>query len=346
MSELLEHFNFIEPKGFLSLLDRNDELTNEWIQIFYIARIIFCKETQFPIRSQLAPLLERKEIFSKDKIKKNPQQTDSFESLVKINMSGSVDIGKITSINQISHILPREFVIYPEDFFYTKLMKKELYRKEFNEQEGLSIDDLVHGKEQGLNRKQKIYILFDNSFSMNGDKLNKLFAAKAICLEYLRRAQKESPQIYFRYFNQDRGPLIKITKQGQIKELIRYIIHLNTYDCHETRIDEAILEAIEDIKLDPQLRQAEILMITDGLGDVPANIEKQLGKIKFHMILIPGANMGQFLKKYPDKESWGKLNISIDSPEEIIRLLKENPNKEAVTKANITEELKSSIKRI
>jgi len=346
MSELLEHFSFIEPKGFLSLLDSNDELTNEWMQIFYIARIIFCKETEFPIKSQLSPLLERKEIFPKDTIKKNPQQTNSYESLVKVNMSGSLDIGKITAIHQISHILPREFVIYPEDFFYTKLIKKELYRKEFNEQEGFSIDDLVYGKEQGLNRKQKIYILFDNSFSMNGDKFNKLFAAKAICLEYLRRAQKESPQIYFRYFNQDRGPLIKITKRGQIKDLIRYVIHLNTHDCHETLIDEAILDAVEDIKLDPELRQAEILMITDGLGDVPANIEKRLGKIKFHMVLIPGANIGQFLTKYPDKEAWGKLKISIDSAEEFSRLLKEYPNKEAVTKANIKEELKSSIKRI
>ena len=346
MSELLDHYSFIEPKGFLSLLDKSEELSNEWMQIFYIGRTIFCQKSEFPIKNQLAPLLERKEIFSKDNIQKQTPQSDVYESLVKLNMAGSLDIGKITSMYQISQILPREFVIYPEDFFYTKLIKKELSRKEFTDQEGYSVNDLVYGKEKELNRKQKIYILFDNSFSMNGDKFNKLFAAKAICLEYLRRVQKEGPQIYFRYFNQNMGPLIKITEEGQIKDLITYIIHLNTFDCYETKIDKAILKAIEDITIDSELRQAEILMITDGLGDVPSNIEKRLGKIKFHMILIPGANIGQFLNKYPDKESWGKVRISIESADEIGRLLKEYPNKKVLAKADIRQELKISINRI
>jgi len=205
---------------------------------------------------------------------------------------------------------------------------------------------LVYGKDQPLNRKQKVYILFDNSFSMNGDKFNKLFAAKAICLEYLRRAQKESPQIYFRYFNQDMGPLMKINNRGQIKDLIEYIVHLNTYDCYETKVGGAILKAIEDIKLDTELRQAEILMITDGLGDIPPNIEKQLGKIKFNMILIPGVNIDQFVKKYPNKEAWGKANIPMESMVEISRYVKDYSHREALTKARIPNELRGSLKKV
>ena len=346
MNELLDQVSFIEPKGFLSFFGGSQKLTKEWMQLFYIGRTIFSQKTEFPIKGQLAPILERKKIFSKDRIQKRMDQNYAYESLVKSNMVGSLDIGKITSLDQISHILPREFVIYPEDFFYAKLLKKELYKKEFNDQEGFSIDDLVYGKDQPLNRKQKVYILFDNSFSMNGDKFNKLFAAKAICLEYLRRAQKESPQIYFRYFNQDMGPLIKINNRGQIKDLIEYIVHLNTYDCYETKVGGAILKAIEDIKLDPELRQAEILMITDGLGDIPPNMEKQLGKIKFHMILIPGVNIDQFLKKYPDKEAWGKANIPMESIVEISRHVKDYSHREALAKARIPNELRGSLKKV
>ena len=346
MNELLDQVSFIEPKGFLSFFGGSDKLTNEWIQLFYIGRTIFSQETEFPIKGQLAPILERKKIFSKDRNEKRIDHNHAFESLVQLNMVGSLDIGKLTSLDQIAYILPREFIIYPEDFFYAKLIKKELYKKEFNDQEGFSIDDLVYGKDQPLNRKQKVYILFDNSFSMNGDKFNKLFAAKAICLEYLRRAQKESPQIYFRYFNQDMGPLIKINNRGQIKDLIEYIVHLNTYECYETKVGGAILKAIEDIKLDPELRQAEILMITDGLGDIPPNMEKQLGKIKFHMILIPGVNIDQFLKKYPDKDAWGKVNIPMESIVEISRNVKDYSQRDALANARISTELRGSLKKV
>ena len=222
--------------------------------------------------------------------------------------------------------------------------KEECRQEEYSED--ISIQGLGYGSEKELNPVQKVYILFDNSSSMDSEKLNKLNAAKAICLEYLRSVQKESPQIFFRYFNQDMGPLIKITKDRQIKDLIKYVIQLNTYDCSETKVGEAILKAIEDIEIDPELQQAEILMITDGLGKVPSDIEKRLGKIKFHMVLIPGANIDQFLKKYPNKEAWGKVDITIKSADELGRLLKKYPKKEAITKADIPQELKISMNRI
>jgi hypothetical protein len=315
MNDILKHWDFIEPDYYLDILDCCEELPKEWINIFYIARHLFSKNSSFPIKDHLAPILERKEIFPEQKIKK---ETNNDFSLLKLNKAELLDIGRITSIDQISYILPREFIIYPEDLFYKKLINKELCKKKFDGTEGLSVYELVYGKEKKLNRKQKVYILFDNSSSMNGEKLNKLFAAKAICLEYLRKVKEESPQIYFRFFNQDMGPLLKINKSREIKDLIRYIITLNTYDCYETKIGDAILTAIADIRSDPALIQAEIIMITDGLGEIPSDIKEQLEKIKFHMILISGLNIDKFLKLYPDKKIWeqelyklyNKLNIN------------------------------------
>ncbi len=197
--------------------------------------------------------------------------------------------------------------------FYKKLMNRELCKKEFNTPEGYSVSELVNGRETELNRKQKVYILFDNSYSMNGEKFNKIFTAKAICLEYLKHVQKENPQIYFRYFNQAMGPLLRIKKPGQVSDLIKYIIELNTFECYETKISEAILKAADDIRSDPEFKQAEILMITDGLADIPSNIRERLGNIKLHCILISGADISHFLKLYPDEASWTKSNPEIGS---------------------------------
>ena len=316
MNEFLDHWIFIEPNCYLDILNIPDcfpddirnvsqGLTKEWIKIFFIARCLFSKDSAYPIKGRLAPILERNEIFVNNNKK---EEIDKNDTIVNSELADNVDIGKVTSTSQILHILPREFLINTEDLFYKKLINHELYRKEFNSPEGLSVSDLVYGKDKELNKRQKVYILFDNSCSMEGDKLNKLFAAKAICLEYLRRVQKESPQIYFRFFNQEIGPLQKITKSRQIKELIRYLINLHTFECYETKINEAILTAIEDIKNDPDLRQAEIIMITDGLGDIHSDIKMRLGEIKFHMILIAGVVLDRFLNQYTTWEAF--LNLT------------------------------------
>jgi len=306
MHEILNHWEFWEPDFYSDILQKRVELPKDWTKIFYIARCLFSTSSSFPIKGHLAPLLERKQVFTKALVHKE-------ESLVSSNMSESFDIGRITSVHQMSHILPREFITNSEDVFYKKLLNRELCKKEFKKIEGFSVSELVHGKEKELKSDQKIYILFDNSYSMNGEKMNKIFAAKAICLEYLRRAERENPQIYFRYFNQKVGPLIRITKRHQIKDLIQYIMQLHTYECFETKIADAISKAVADIRSDPKFEQAEILMITDGLGDIPANFERQLGNIKLHCLLISGIDITNFLKQYPDKKSWEKANIELGS---------------------------------
>jgi 5S rRNA maturation endonuclease (ribonuclease M5) len=231
MNEIIDHLKFFEPDINSDILQRSNELPKDWMKVFYIARCLFSSNSSFPIKGHLAPLLERKDIFSNDCIKK---ENDKSETIVKSNMSESINIGRITSVHQISHILPREFIINLEEVFYKKLINRELYKKEFNTPEGYSVSELVNGRESELNKKQKVYILFDNSYSMNGEKFNKIFTAKAICLEYLKNVQKENPQIYFRYFNQAMGPLLRIRKQGQIKDLIKYIISVSTALHYET----------------------------------------------------------------------------------------------------------------
>jgi hypothetical protein len=310
MNEIIDYLNFFKPDINSDIIERSKELPKNWMKIFYIARCLFTSNSSFPIKDHLASLIERKEIFSNDSIKK---ENDKGETIVKSNMSESIDIGRITSVHQISHILPREFITNLEEVFYKKLINRELFKKEFNTPEGYSVSELVNGRESELNRKQKVYILFDNSYSMNGEKFNKISTAKAICLEYLKNVQKENSQIYFRYFNQAMGPLLRIRKPGEIKDLIKYIIDLNTFECYETKISEAVLKAVEDIRSDSEFRQAEILIITDGLADIPPNIKERLGNIKLHCILISGSDISHFLDLYPDEASWAKSNLEMGS---------------------------------
>lgn len=306
MNRLLEQWDFLAPKGYLNIFQNNEEFSKQWMQIYYIARCLFSPYTTFPIKGSLAPLLERKEIFPKAEKKENSFQ-DQF--MTNFNMANDLDISRITSLHQISQILPKEFIIYPEELFYLKLINKELCRKEFRANNGISVTDLVYGQDQEFTTKQKVYILFDNSSSMNGDRFYKLYVAKVICLEYLRRVQEETPQIYFRSFNQEVGPIVKAGNRGQVKDLIKHIIDLNTFDSFKTDINKAIHQAIADINSDPELQQAEILMISDGLGEIQADLKEQLGKIKLHVVFIPSINMDEFLKLFPDLETWKKAKI-------------------------------------
>jgi hypothetical protein len=305
-NELHDHWTFIEPDSRLDLLHLEGDIFNSWMQLFYTARCLFSEQTEFPMKNQLAPLLERKEIFSNGIYKNKKGANEIPHSSI---FAENFDLERITSISQISYILPREFVLYSEDLFYKKLLNRELLKKEFREPETFSVSEFVKGREQKLNQRQKVYILFDNSSSMNGERLNKLFAAKAICIEYLRKVQREGPQIYFRSFNQEISDLKRIDTAEGIKTLIRHIVELNTFDCFETKIAEAVMKAILDIKGDPAFRQAEIIMITDGLGDVPKNIKDHLGKIKFHLILISGMDINHYLKLFPDRDSLEKSDV-------------------------------------
>jgi len=300
MNELANHLSFVDTGCVHDVLGAGEDTYRNWIQLFYVARCLFSEESEFPVKGELAPLLERREIFDREPVQR---KEESGERLHTSNMAESLDLGRIASLSQISSILPREFLVYSEELFYKKLINRELFKKEFNQPETFSVADLVYGQGRELNRRQKVYILFDNSSSMNGEKLNKLFAAKAICIEYLRRVQREGPQIYFRSFNDKISPVKRIDRPEGIRGLIRHIVDLNTCECFQTRIGEALTSAIRDIRSDPAFSQAEIIMITDGIGDVPEDIEERLGSIQFHMVLISGLDIDRFLRLYPDRET-------------------------------------------
>ena len=276
----------------------------ELVKIFYIARVIFSEQTTLKIRDQVSPLFSRSRIFSsrtQPAAEKSIQQQSS-------PMDNTLGIGKMSLMSDIARLIPREHTIYTENIFYKKLLNRELIKTVYQgpREEALSVDKFVGREEAELNRSQKVYFLFDNSTSMNGESFNKLFAAKAIAVEYLRKVSMESPQIYFRSFHSTVGELFQTRTADEIFKLIEHIAHLQTGGGHITNIGDAVQQAIEDIKKDPELREAEILVITDGFGPVAKDLRNHLKNIKMHVVLIPDLDIAKILELYPDRTAWEK----------------------------------------
>ena len=276
--------------------------TPEMLKIFYIARVLFSETSTHRIKTQTAPLLNREKIFTTRTIAA-PLDTTTLKPCL---MDNFINLTKMTALRDIARLLPSEYFLYSDLIFYKKLANRELIKIDYETPSGgvTSVDSFLQHHETELKRSQKVYLLFDNSTSMNGEKFKKLFVAKAIAIEYLRRVCSEHPQIYFRSFHTDVGSLVKAATEESIYSLISYISRLQTGGGRITNIGDAIVRAIEDITADPELEQAEIMVLTDGFGPIPADLRKQLGEIKLHIVLIPDLDIEKILALYPNRQEW------------------------------------------
>ena len=266
----------------------------ELLKIFYIARVLFSETSRHRIKTQAAPLLERQQIFSTS----SSDSASTKDDLRQSPMDNFINLAKINSTGDIAHLLPREHVIYTENMFYKKLANRDLIKIDYEAQTGTvtSVKDFLSNKTADLLRSQKVYLLFDNSTSMNGERFKKLIVSKAIAIEYLRRVSSEKPEIYFRPFHSSVGDLVKATSREGIHALIKSIVSMGTGGGRITDIGAAVQQAIEDITIDPELREAEILVLTDGFGPIPRDLTAKLGSIKLHVILIPDLDIEKILK--------------------------------------------------
>jgi len=280
------------------------KFTPELMKIFYIARVVFSEASRHRIRTQAAQLFDRETVFAAER----EREHDSAEPKQRATMDNSITLAPISSVSDVAHLLPREHIIYPDTIFYKKIANRELIKIDYEGSAAAvsSVDDFLSDRQVELRRSQKVYLLFDNSTSMNGENFKKLLVSKAIAIEYLRRAAVEEPQLYFRSFHSELSDLVKASTRSDIEALVAHIIRLTTGGGHITDIGEAVMQAIADIRADAEMRQAEILVMTDGFGPIPADLREQLGTIKLHIILIPDLDIEKILQLYPDRTAWKK----------------------------------------
>ena len=274
----------------------------ELLKIFYIARVIFSDTSTHRIKSQVSPLFQREQVFSS----RPPDSAPDAPTHQKTPMDNFINLGKITALHDIARLLPREHVLYADTIFYKKLANRELIKIDYEgaAESTTSVDTFLRQQETELTRSQKIYLLFDNSTSMNGERFKKLFVAKAIAIEYLRSVSAERPQLYFRTFHSEIGGLVKASTQETIHQLIQHITQIQTGGGRITNIGDAVLQAVEDISSDPEMQEAEILVMTDGFGPIPKDLKERLGAIKLHIILIPDLDIEKIIALYPNRTAW------------------------------------------
>jgi len=300
-SAFSSHLSFYLPSCDLCST-QSLKFTPELMKIFYIARVVFSEASRHRIRTQAAPLFDRETVFAAER----DRDRDSVEPVQPARMDNSITLAPISSVSDVAHLLPREHIIYPDTIFYKKIANRELIKIDYEASSAAvsSVDDFLGDRQVELRRSQKVYMLFDNSTSMNGENFKKLLVAKAIAIEYLRRAAVEEPQLYFRSFHSELSSLVKASARSDIEDLVSHIMRLTTGGGHITDIGEAIMQAIADIRADAEMRQAEILVMTDGFGPIPRDLREQLGTIKLHIILIPDLDIEKILQLYPDRAAW------------------------------------------
>lgn len=302
-SSFSSHLSFYLPSCDLNRT-QTLKFSPEMMKIFYIARVIFSETSTHRIKTQAAPLFNRETVFAAD----HDREHDNLRPQRPAHMDNSIALAPISSLSDIAHLLPREHIIYPDTIFYKKVANRELIKIDYEGGAATvsSVDDFLSDKDVELRRSQKVYLLFDNSTSMNGENFKKLMVAKAIAIEYLRRASAEEAQLYFRSFHSQVSDLKKAFTHGEIETLIAHIIGLGTGGGQITNIGDAIMQAVDDIRADAEMRQAEILVMTDGFGPVPKDLLERLGRIKLHVMLIPDLDIEKILQMYPDRKAWQK----------------------------------------
>ena len=275
--ETSSFFSQMEEYGFFDTVE--EHLPHEFTIIYEIARIL--EDSSHAISRSLAPILELN-----DPLAEREAQDQIIVPLVPDAKEYEADL--ITSVNEVRYIYPAQFLL-PEPVFLRKLAERSLWMprpkvaRNFayqTESDRFAPDD----------RKQKVYILFDTSNSMQQH--YRIHLAKAIVYLFLRQNQRELGTIFFRTFDAQIGELLTARDIPSYETLISTVMHTNAVGTG-TILQKALITAIEDISHESQLSHAQILVVTDGVAHVDLNLllPKMGNQITINTVKIGSARL-------------------------------------------------------
>jgi hypothetical protein len=283
---LQEHRHRIETSSFFSKMESfgffnnvQEHLPDEFTIIYEIARIL--EGLEHPIAAALAPILalnteSNQDILNEQLLIPNVPEAEEYEA----------DL--IRSVTEVRSIYPYQFLL-PETVFYQRLAERSLWLprprvprnfKYQTESDRFAPDD----------RKQKVYVLFDTSNSMQQH--YRIHLAKAIAYLFLSQNQRELGTVFFRTFDINVGPLEIARDTPSFDRLISTVMHCNARG-NGTALQRALVTAIDDISHESQLSSAEILVITDGVAHVDIDMlrQKMSDNITINTVKIGSARM-------------------------------------------------------
>jgi hypothetical protein len=242
-------FDVMEDLGFFEHI--YEDLPEDFSAVFEIARIL--ENDTHELTERLMPVLTLQSSGGKKKesVGRDPQ--------VYIDDKAEYEAGLIRSPQHLPRIYNYQWLL-PEDVFFQRLAKKELWVPYTREATYYAVDPDSDEYKPDL-RKQKLYVLLDTSSSMAMK--NRINLAKAIVYHFLKQNLKELGYIHLRTFDTKIGELHEAKDSASFHALLRYVMRLHTLG-NGTAMARAIRQAVDDINALPQLSGTEILIITDG----------------------------------------------------------------------------------
>ncbi len=278
---LLSHRQRIEQDDFFARMEDygffdtvSEHLPDEFTAVYEIARVI--EDEANALGQQLAPVLAMSS-------GEGPADEVSKDILPNIVPAEEYEADLLRNVHELPHIYPHQFLL-PENVFFQKLVERSLWlprpRPPHNYRFQSQSDTFKPD-----HRKQKVYVLFDISRSMN--MRWRIHLAKAIAFIFLRRNMKELGSVYLRTFAETVNELQTAHDVPSFNALIGDVMHLKAIG-KGTVLQKALTTAIEDIKRTHTLSDAEILVITDGAAHIELQKLRDLlgDSIKVHTVKI------------------------------------------------------------
>jgi hypothetical protein len=249
MSTERSFFQAMEEFGFLSHI--YEKLPPDFTAVFEIARVIEDEDT--PLHRQL------KDVLALPSLIQSSHRDELVDPHHYVPTGTEYEAELIRSHHDLARVYPNQFML-PEEIFLERLARRELWMPIAKEPKILPVSEVDEGFSFD-NKKQKVYILFDTSASMNTH--HRIHLAKAILYYFLKKNRAELGHISFRTLDVHVGELHTAVDVESFHALMARVLRI-THLGDGTQLQKAILTAAHDIEEMEHLSGAEILVITDG----------------------------------------------------------------------------------
>jgi hypothetical protein len=243
-------FPVMEEFGFFSHI--YEKLPKDFTAVFEIARILEDDTSQ--LSQKLSGIMKMPAMTGQ-----NPPSSEPEEQHRYLPAGDRYAADLIKSYHDVARVYPNQFLL-PDEIFLQRLVLRELWMPVVRSGVILPVDDT--GQNFSFDtQKQKVYVLFDTSRSMQAH--HRIHLAKAILYIFLKRNKVELGHVSLRTFDDHVGDLHTAVDQASYEALMRYVLRI-THLGEGTVLQHALLQALTDIQEMEHLSGAEILIITDG----------------------------------------------------------------------------------
>ena len=203
----------------------------------------------------------------------------------KYSLETNNEIMGIKNGKDLNSLLPSELSLLHnpilKKYFYIKYNENRLLNYDLRGEEAKAINESME------NGEGPIIICLDNSSSMKG---KSELIAKSVVLHILREILKSKRKTYLISFSSG-GNIEELELDGEEKSILSAVAFMKREFFGGTDFVDPIEKSMELIK-SGKFKEADILFITDGLGNIPNNLigklikEKSLFDFKIYALLI------------------------------------------------------------